>query len=98
MAARANRAQAVKRSVDDPEKGSQAMNGAATMRPALSQFGRFTGGPRRSGQRLEHELAHRAQRLEHAVAADRYGFEVLGTFHPLTRGEPLDEVLACVIR
>src|SRR3989454_70566 len=48
-------------------------------------------------RRLQAQLAHRLQRVEHAVAADRHGLEVGRAADPLIV-DPLDQVLARVRR
>src|SRR3954462_10589774 len=83
--------------------GSHAMSGVAQMRATVSVLGRFTawlpeGARRTSGERLEHQLAHGLQRIEHAVAGDRDRLEVGGALDPFARRHLLDEVLACMIR
>src|SRR3954470_17769810 len=70
------------------------MSGVTAIRATVKAFGRFTRWASGSGQRLEHELAHGAQRLEHSVAGDGDGLEIWRMFHPLARSELLHQVLA----
>src|SRR3990170_2574904 len=77
--------------------GRAAMNGAARMRPAVSVFGRFTRPPS-LGQRLQHELAYRLERIEYTIALDGDRLKVRGALDPLAPGELLDKVLTGVIR
>src|SRR5687768_9761176 len=74
------------------------------MRATVIAFGRFTtsSGPvagwRALGERLEDQLAHRLQRIEHAVTADGDGLEVRRPLHPFSAGNLLDEILAGMVR
>src|SRR5687768_8466053 len=78
--------------------GSAATGGVSAIRAIVSAFGRFTSDrPPRSGERLQHHLAHGLQRLEDAVALERDALEVRGALEPFAARKLLDEVLAGVI-
>src|SRR3954464_2539469 len=79
-------------------KGSAAMKGAARMRPTVMALGRFTPGCSAPlGERLQHQLAHCLERVEHPVALDGDRLEVGSTLDPLPARELLDEILAGVV-
>src|SRR5689334_23736422 len=88
---------------------SHATTGATAMRTAVIALGRFTwtavrwasrrGECGRSlGERLQHQLADRFQRVEYPVSADGDSLEVCRALDPFARWNLFDEVLASVIR
>src|SRR5687768_9410792 len=81
----------------DGMNGRTSRNGAVAMRAADSEFGRFIAR-RLSGEGLEHQLADRFQRLEHAVAPDGNRLEVRRALDPLSVGLLVHQVLPRVIR
>src|ERR1700716_913374 len=90
---------AVRRAPGELMKGSAAMKGAARIRPAVIVLGRFTGGfPAPLGERLQHQLAHGFQCVEHAISVHGYRFEVGRLLDPLPARKLLDEILAGMIR
>src|SRR5690349_13893333 len=93
-----NSTNAVSRSADDGASGSHATSGVMAMRPAVKAFGRFTSRGEGSGERLEHELADGAQRLEHAVARDGDCFEIRRALDPFPGRKLLHQVLSRMIR
>src|SRR5215207_1318044 len=74
------------------------------MRAAVIAFGRFTStsdpvaAGAALGQRLEHQLADRLERVEHPIAADGHCLEVRRPLHPLARRNLLHQVLAGMVR
>src|SRR5687767_364397 len=88
---------AVSRSADDGAKGSHATSGVIAMRPAVNAFGRFTSWGEGSCERLEHELADGAQRLEYAVARDGDSFKIRRALDPFPGRELLDQILPGVV-
>src|SRR3982751_4192954 len=88
---------AVSRSADDGASGSHAMSGVTAMRPAVTAFGRFTCERTGSGERLEHQLADCAQRLEYSVASDGDCFKIRRALDPFPGRELLDQILPCMI-
>src|SRR5687768_4265960 len=94
------RTNATARSTQEFWRASHATPGAAKMRATVSVLGRFTVLRARVSlrQRLQDHLAHRLQRVEHAVAVDRDRLEVRRSLDPFARWNLLDQVLAAVIR
>src|SRR6266513_2760448 len=93
------RTNAVSRAPGELMKGSAAMKGAARIRPAVIVLGRFTRAfPAPLGERLQHQLTHGLERVEHAIALDGDCLEVRRALHPLPAGKLLDQVLASVVR
>src|SRR5206468_7546090 len=74
-------------------KGSSAMTGVRQIRASVRMLGRVQRMSPPLAQRLQDQLAHRLQGVEHAVAADRHGLEVGRPANPLIV-DPLDQVLA----
>src|SRR5688572_5519363 len=98
-----NSTNAANRTHGSATNGSAPMNGAAAIRAAVIEFGRFirprgTGFALRSRERLEHQLAHRLERVEHAISLHRHRLEVWRPLHPLPRRQLLHEVLPRVKR
>src|SRR5438105_2417963 len=78
--------------------GSAAMNGAARIRPAVIALGRFTRPSPPLGERLQYELADSLERVENAIALNRYRLEVRRLLDPFSARQLLDEILTGVIR
>src|SRR5436309_14234985 len=66
--------------------GSRAMTGVRQMRARVRMLGKVHRIAPPSAQRLENQLAHALQGVEHAVAADRDRLDVGGVTHPLLSG------------
>src|SRR5437763_15069344 len=88
---------AVRRSADVGASGSHAMSGVTAMRPAVTAFGRFTCERTGSGERLEHQLADCAQRLEHSIAGDGDCFKIRRALDQFSGRQLLDQILPCMI-
>src|SRR6267143_1498321 len=92
------RANAVRRAPGELMKGSAAMKGAARIRPAVMVLGRFTGGlPAPLGERLQYQLTHSLERIEHAISLHGNRLEVRRALHPLSARMLFDQVLAGVV-
>src|SRR4051812_16417116 len=79
-------------------KGNAAMKGAARMRPTVMALGRFTPGfSAPLGERLQHQLAHCLERVEHPVALHCDHFEIRSSLDPFSTGNLLHEILAGVV-
>src|SRR3989475_7524319 len=73
--------------------GSRAMTGVRQMRARVRMLGKVHRIAPPSAQRLENQLAHALQGVEHAVAADGDRLDEGGVAHPLPPGL-LDQMLA----
>src|SRR5437867_828614 len=78
-------------------KGSSARTGVRQMRASVRMLGRVQRTRPPLAQRLEDNLAHRLQGVEHAVPADRHGLDVCRAPHPLVV-DLVHQVLARVRR
>ena len=82
---------ATERQSGDGTSGRNAISGETAMRAAEMAFGRFTAFPvprRRATSRegLQHQLADRLERLEHAVPGHGHRLEPGCALDPFARG------------